>query len=89
MGNTQLTITDMVSIKNIIDAACTRGAFKASEMKQVGELYEKLGLFIESVQAQAVEQSANTQGEANAQTCTITGTEYILAPTRLQGLTHV
>ena len=66
MGNTQLTITDMVSIKNIIDAACTRGAFKAAEMKQVGELYEKLGLFIESVQAQAVEQSANTQGEANA-----------------------
>jgi len=66
MENTQLTITDMVSIKNIIDAACTRGAFKAAEMKQVGELYEKLGLFIESVQAQAVEQSANTQGEANA-----------------------
>ena len=66
MENTQLTITDMVSIKNIIDAACTRGAFKASEMKLVGELYEKLGLFIESVQAQAVEQSAKTQGEANA-----------------------
>lgn len=66
MENTQLTITDMVSMKNIIDAACVRGAFKAAEMKQVGELYEKLGLFIESVQAQAVEQSANTQGEANA-----------------------
>ena len=32
----------------------------------VGELYEKLGIFIESVQAQAVEKSANTQGEANA-----------------------
>jgi hypothetical protein len=66
MENTQLTITDMITIKNIIDAACTRGAFKAAEMKHVGELYEKLGLFIESVQAQAVEQSANTQGEANA-----------------------
>lgn len=66
MENTQLTITDMVSIKNIIDAACNRGAFKAAEMRHVGELYEKLGLFIESVQAQAVEQSANTQGEANA-----------------------
>ena len=66
MENTQLTITDMVSIKNIIDAACNRGAFKAAEMKHVGELYEKLGFFIESVQAQAVEQSAKTQGEANA-----------------------
>ena len=66
MENAQLTIADLASLKQIIDAACTRGAFKASEMKQVGELYEKLGLFIESVQAQAVEQSANTQGEANA-----------------------
>ena len=75
MENTQqLTITDMVSIKNIIDAACNRGAFKASEMKHVGELYEKLALFIETVQAQAVqgttfptkEEIANQQGEANA-----------------------
>jgi hypothetical protein len=74
MENTQLTITDMVSIKNIIDAACNRGAFKASEMKHVGELYEKLGHFIEAVQAQAVqgttfptkEETAKQQGEANA-----------------------
>lgn len=66
MENTQLTITDMISIKNIIDAACTRGAFKAGEMRNVGELYEKLSRFIETVQAQAVEQTANTQGEANA-----------------------
>ena len=66
MENTQLTITDMISIKNIIDAACTRGAFKAGEMKNVGELYEKLSRFIETVTAQADNQTANTQGEANA-----------------------
>ena len=66
MENTQLTITDMISIKNIIDAACTRGAFKAGEMKNVGELYEKLSHFIETVTAQADNQTANTQGEANA-----------------------
>lgn len=67
MENTQqLTITDMISIKNIIDAACTRGAFKAAEMKNVGELYEKLSYFIEAVTAQADKQTANTQGEANA-----------------------
>ena len=67
MENTQqLTITDMISIKNIIDAACTRGAFKAGEMKNVGELYEKLSRFIETVTAQADNQTAKTQGEANA-----------------------
>ena len=43
----------MVSIKNIIEAACNRGAFKAPEMQQVGELYNKINLFIETVQAQA------------------------------------
>jgi len=53
MENPQLTITDMVSIKNIIEAACNRGAFKASEMQQVGELYNKINLFIETAQAQA------------------------------------
>jgi len=53
MENPQLTITDMVSIKNIIEAACNRGAFKAPEMQQVGELYNKINLFIETVRAQA------------------------------------
>ncbi len=52
MENAQLTITDIVSIKNLIDAACTRGAFKAHEMKSVGELYEKLTNFIDATQAQ-------------------------------------
>ncbi len=53
MENPQLTITDMVSIKNIIEAACNRGTFKAPEMQQVGELYNKINLFIETAQAQA------------------------------------
>ena len=68
MENAQLTITDMMSIRNIIDAACSRGAFKANEMRSIGELYDKLNAFVESAQAQAqAEQSAETkQGEANA-----------------------
>ena len=68
MENAQLTITDMMSIRNIIDAACSRGAFKANEMRSIGELYDKLNAFVESVQAQAqAEQSAEPkQGEANA-----------------------
>jgi hypothetical protein len=49
MGNTQLTITDMVSIKNIIDAACTRGAFKAAEMAAVGGVFNKLDTFLSAV----------------------------------------
>jgi hypothetical protein len=44
-------------LKNIIDLACARGAFRASEVKEVGELYEKLSQFLDTVTAQAQAQS--------------------------------
>lgn len=68
MENAQLTITDIISIKNLIDASCTRGTFKAHEMKSVGELYEKLSNFIDATQAQlaAQAQAQTPQGEDNA-----------------------
>jgi hypothetical protein len=53
----QLSITDLVVLKNVIDVACSRGAFKAGEMKQVGEIYEKLTAFLNAVVAQAEAQS--------------------------------
>jgi hypothetical protein len=53
----QLSITDLAVLKNVIDVACSRGAFKAGEMKQVGEIYEKLTAFLDAVVAQAEAQS--------------------------------
>jgi hypothetical protein len=69
--DTQLTIADMASIHQLIDAACTRGAFKASEMRAVGETYDKLTRFLEAVKQQADEQAQQAeaqppQGEENA-----------------------
>jgi len=62
---TQLSITDLAVLKNIIDTACSRGAFKASEMKTVGEVYDKLTLFLDTVIKQAeAEQLASQQGES-------------------------
>lgn len=69
MENTQLTIADLASLKNIVDAACTRGAFKAQEMKAVGEVYEKLSAFLDFVVAQQktqAEQAETPQGDQNA-----------------------
>lgn len=64
MENAQLTIADLASIHNIIDAACSRGAFKAAEMKQVGEIYEKLTAFLQAVKDQAdAEATQQPQGE--------------------------
>lgn len=59
MDNSQITVTDLFTLKNIIDLASTRGAFKGSELKQVGEVYEKLSQFLEAVVAQA--QAQETQ----------------------------
>lgn len=69
--DTQLTIADLASIHQLIDAACTRGAFKASEMRAVGETYDKLTRFLEAVKQQADEQDQQSeaqspQGEENA-----------------------
>jgi hypothetical protein len=68
MENAQLTIADLASLHSLIDAACTRGAFKAPEMSRVGEIYDKLSRFLDaaSQQAQAQAEQAPPQGDTNA-----------------------
>lgn len=69
MENRNLTIADMASLKSLIEAASTRGAFKAAELSTVGSIYDKLAWFIEQSTAQLQAQQAqapDTQGELNA-----------------------
>jgi hypothetical protein len=62
MENTnQITIVDLDLLRNIVDLACARGAFRGAEVKQVGEVYEKLTSFL-----QAVVEQAKAQEEADA-----------------------
>jgi hypothetical protein len=62
MENTQqITIADLDTIKNVIDLACTRGAFRGAELSQVGTVYDKLTLFLDAVVAQAAAQQAELQ----------------------------
>lgn len=67
MENKEITIADLGLLKNIIDLASTRGAFRAAEMKEIGEVYNKLTAFLEAVVAQAKaqeeSQATHTQGE--------------------------
>jgi len=51
--SSNLTIADLQTISNIIDIAMTRGAFRANEAKTVGEAYEKINAFLQTVQQQA------------------------------------
>ena len=66
MENAQLTLADLASLHSLIDAACTRGAFKAAEMRAVGETYDKLTRFLEATKAQVQAEQAPSQGDTNA-----------------------
>lgn len=56
--NYDLTVQDLSALKNIIDVAAQRGAFKPGEMAAVGTVYNKLAGFLDAVSKQG--------GKANA-----------------------
>ena len=66
MENAQLTLNDIISVKNLIEASSSRGAFKAHELKSVGELYEKIARFIEASTPPQQPAPDQAQGETNA-----------------------
>jgi len=45
----QLGVADLQNAAQIIDAAVSRGTFRASEVAQVGAVYNKIQTFIQSV----------------------------------------
>jgi len=51
-NQSQLTVSDLAGIQQLMDAAASRGAFRAAEMHQVGAIYNKLTAFLESIAAQ-------------------------------------
>jgi hypothetical protein len=57
-----ITVADLGLIKNIIDLASSRGAFRGNELSQVGEVFDKLSVFLDAVVAQAKAQEEATAG---------------------------
>ena len=55
----ELTVNDLNAIKQIIDVASGRGAFKPNEMMVIGQTYNKLEMFLSAVSAQ----QGQAQGE--------------------------
>lgn len=47
----ELNINDLNAMKQIIDIASSRGAFKAAELEAVGKIYNKLSGFLSQVAA--------------------------------------
>lgn len=50
-ADNDLNISDLSAMKQIIDVASSRGAFKAGEMEAVGKVYNKLSNFLAQVAA--------------------------------------
>lgn len=68
MQNTQLTIADLASLRSLLQAAYSRGAFRIEEASQVGAIFDRLARFLDE-QQQAAEQAESAempQGESNA-----------------------
>jgi hypothetical protein len=63
--NNQITVVDLARIKVMIETACSRGAFQAAEMKTVGDIYDRLSLFLSSVVQQAETEQSQSQGGTN------------------------
>lgn len=59
-GGADLTVQDLSALKQIIDVASQRGAFKPNEMVTVGQTYAKLETFLQAIAAQ---QAGAAEGE--------------------------
>lgn len=44
-----LNISDLIGVKNVLEVAIARGAFKATEVEAVGKIFNKLNAFLEAV----------------------------------------
>ena len=62
----ELTVSDLNNLKQIIDVASSRGAFRGAELTQVGAVYDKLFTFLKAVSdanEEAGEEGAEVDGE--------------------------
>jgi hypothetical protein len=67
MENNTITIGDLETVRGIIELAVSRGTFKASEIADVGSIYDKLTAFVIETTKQAQQQALAAQenkGEA-------------------------
>ena len=61
-----LTVNDLAAVANVIDLAVQRGAFKAAEAKQVGEVFDKVAGFVQFVSDQQKAAEGNNAEEQPA-----------------------
>jgi hypothetical protein len=61
-----LALSDLVMLQSIVQVACERGAFRAEEMSQIGQCYDRLVAWLAQMtpsQEPTASQSEETKGE--------------------------
>ena len=48
--NVNLAVSDLVMLQSIVQVACERGAFRAEEMSQIGQCYDRLSTWLTQMQ---------------------------------------
>jgi len=71
----QLSIADLQALLNIIDAASSRGAFRANELSNVGRVVDKLTKFLQHIsdQQKAQEKVKESAGKGSVDAGTVSG----------------
>lgn len=60
----ELTVTDLVNLRSVVDVAVRRGTFGANEISSVGAVFDKLNSFLNAVTtAQKTEENTAKEGE--------------------------
>jgi hypothetical protein len=59
--NANLAISDLIMLQSIVQVACERGAFRADEMTQIGQCYDRLTAWLAQMQSQSEQSSTESQ----------------------------
>lgn len=62
---TNLAVSDLIMLQSIVQLACERGAFRAEELSQIGQCYDRLSSWLAQMQPPS---EGNTQTQPPNQT---------------------
>ena len=62
----QLKIADIATLKQIVEVASSRGAFRAEELSQVGEVYDRVSAWLEAMTQDEATEDETEQGDSDA-----------------------
>jgi len=60
----QITVADIATLKQIVEVASSRGAFRAEELSQVGAVYDRVSAWVDGMTQEATEDTEKGDSDA-------------------------